>query len=215
MAFGREVMSSDRKLKGLALPELIGFIGPLVALVCIFTAIFMSPWFTWGGNALSDLGNYNNGVAAAVVFNAGLIVTGLLMMYVSVSLFKSLRDWPTRLALVALVVSLLFLIGIGVLCEIFGILHFYVSFGFFVSFPISMWILSLAWLRFRNLWWFCLVSVLLPFVSLYMWVTTYSGTQPWTGVAIPEMITSVTAIGWIWIIGLLHHKGLLNRIIKS
>ena len=208
-------MSSDRKVKGFALPELIGFVSPLVALVCIFTAIFMSPWFTWGGNALSDLGNYNNGVAAAVIFNAGLIVTGFLMMYVSISLFKSLRDWPTRLALVALVIALLFLIGIGVFCEIFGVLHFYVSFGFFVSFPISMWIISLAWLRFRNLWWFCLVSFLLPFLSLYIWVTTYNGTQPWTGVAIPEMITSVTAIGWIWVIGFLHHKGLLNHIIKS
>ncbi len=208
-------MSTSKGIKGLGMPELIGFVGPFVALVCIFTAIAMSPWFAWSNNALSDLGNYSNGLAAAVVFNTGLITTSLLMMYYIVTMFKQLKDGPTRLALIILVISLGFLVCIGVFSENFGTLHFYVSVGFFATFPFAMWAIALSWLRFRNLWWFCLISFLLPFVSLYLWTAYFGPAPPWTGDAIPEILTAGTAIGWIWVINLLHHKGMLSRITKS
>jgi len=194
---------------------MVGFLGPLVAIVCILIAIFISPWFSWSDNALSDLGNYNNGIAAAVVFNVGLIVTAVLMLYFTVTLLRALKDWPTRIGLIILVVSLGFLASIGVLSENFGSLHFYVSAGFFLPFPFAMWIIAISWLRYRKLWWFCLVSFLLPFVSLYMWTSYFGGTLPWTGVAIPEIVTSVTAIGWIWVINLLHKWGLLKQITRQ
>lgn len=210
-----KVMSSGTRIMGLALPELIGFVGPLVALVCIIIAIVLSPWFTWSDNALSDLGNYNNGMAAAVVFNAGLIITGIMMMYFTVTGFKELKDWPTRIALMILMVSIGFMVSIGIFSENFGQLHFIVSVGFFAPFPFAMWIVAVAWLRFRRLRLFCLISFLLPFISLYMWTAYFGGTLPWTGVAIPEIVTAFTAIGWIWVINLLHHMGMLNSISKS
>ncbi len=206
------VMSTAEGTKKLMTPFMIGFLGPLVALVCIAIAIFISPWFSWFDNALSDLGNYNNGMAAAVVFNAGLIVTAVLMLYFAVTLLRALKDWPTRIALIILVVSLGFLASIGVFSENFGSLHFYVSVGFFLTFPFAMWTIAISWLRYRKLWWFCLISFLLPFVSFYMWTSYFGGALPWTGVAIPEIVTSVTAIGWILVINLLHKWGLLKQL---
>lgn len=207
-------MSSSKETKGLGLPEIVGFIGPMVALMSIIVAIAMSPWFTWTDNALSDLGNYSNGVAAAVAFNVGLVTTGILMMYFTITLFRELKDWPTRIALFILMVSIGFLVSIGVFSENFGVLHFYVSAGFFLPFPFAMWFIALAWLRFRKLWWFCVISFLLPFVSLYMWTAYFGDALPWTGVAIPEIVTAVTAIGWVWVMNLLHHKGTLSLISK-
>ena len=208
-------MSSSKRIKGLGMPEMIGFVGPFVALICIFTAITMSPWFTWSNNALSDLGNYSNGLIAAVIFNVGLVTTAVLMLYFTVASFRQLRDWPTRLALIILMISLVFLVSIGIFSENFGILHFYVSVGFFSTFPFAMWDIAISWLRFRKLWWFCLVSFLLPFISLYTWTLYFGGTSPWVGDAIPEIVTAITAVGWVWVINLLHYKGLLSSITKS
>ncbi|MFB6186041.1 MAG: hypothetical protein ABEI86_04135, partial [Halobacteriaceae archaeon] len=41
----------------------------------ILLAILVSPWFTWTGNALSDLGNPAR--ASSIFFNGGLILAGV------------------------------------------------------------------------------------------------------------------------------------------
>jgi hypothetical protein len=77
-----------------------------------------------------------------------------------------------------------------------------------------MWFIGFSWIRFRELWWFVLISLALPFISIYLWWGTFAGVMPWTGVALPEMLTSLTAIMWIWGFVYLHHTGKLANIIK-
>ena len=61
-----------------------GFFAPLIALVAIALSIAISPGFSWFENALSDLGHYtrtdlgNFQLISAIVFNSGLVITGLL-----------------------------------------------------------------------------------------------------------------------------------------
>ncbi len=50
-----------------------GIIGPVVALIMVFAAVLVSPWFRWDTNALSDLGVSD----AALIFNSALIIGGV------------------------------------------------------------------------------------------------------------------------------------------
>ncbi len=207
-------MAANEKFATKEFPGILGIIGPLVALAAIAVAVTLSlSWFTWEGNALSDLGNYNNGLPAAIVFNVGLVLTGILLLIFSYSFTHAITDLPTKIGLIPFFIALCFLIGIGVLSENAGDIHFTVSLGFFGSFPFAMWFVGIGLLRFRKLWWFSLISIIMPFFSIYMWTSWYGGVFPmWTGNAIPEITTAFTGIGWLWIIWLLYHRGQLSAI---
>ncbi|MGY5875176.1 MAG: DUF998 domain-containing protein [Candidatus Thorarchaeota archaeon] len=202
-------------------PVIIGFFAPLIALLFIMIAIALAPAFTWWGNALSDLGHYTrvdigpNPMIRAIVFNSGLIVTGLLMLYFTIWFIRKTEDTITRFGMLPFVSAVLFLMAIGIFSENFGDLHFYVSVGFFASFPFAMWIVGGSWFRFPELRWFSLFSIILPIISVIFWGADLVGLSPWPGVAIPEIVTALTAIGWTWIVNLLYHKGKLSAIMKS
>lgn len=202
----------DMKLTEMPKSNLRGLIAPLIALVAISLSILISPEFSWFENALSDLGHYtrtdlgNFQLVSAIIFNSGLIITGLLELSYVVPLIKKQNDLVNRLGLSVFGISALFLVLIGIFSENFSPTHFLVSVGFFATFPFAMWIVGVGMLRYRNLWWFAIISVLLPFVSLYVWWGTYAGMMPWSGVALPEIITAMSAIGWIWIINWLEFR---------
>ena len=195
----------------------IGFFAPLIALATITISILLAPGFDWFLNALSDLGNYTYfflspyKLISVIVFNSGLIVTGILMLLYAIWFFKWTKDIPTKIGIVPLFISLLFLISIGILSENFGEIHYWVSVGFFLTFPFSMWIIGIVWLRFRNLRLFCVISIILPFLSVIMWADYLLGTSIWQQ-AVPEIVTAFSAIIWLWIINLLQYQGRLSMI---
>ena len=197
----------------------IGFLAPLIALIAITVAILISPGFTWPGNALSDLGHYTRTdlgpykLLGAIIFNSGLILTGLMMLYFTIWFARQCTDTPTRFGIFPLIISLLFLISIGIFSENFGEIHFYVSIGFFLTFPFSMWILGIAWFRFSRLRLFSVVSLLLPFLSVVFWWLHFVGNPYWTGAAIPEIVTAMSAILWCWVINYFHFTGKLEGIV--
>ncbi len=199
-----------------SLPEVMGFFGPFVALFSILGAISLSSWFTWDGNALSDLGHYGNGVAAAVIFNFGLVITSLIILHFTVWFIFNLNDTLTKIGMLPFLIALGFLILVGLLSENFGTAHFIVSVGFFASFPFAMWIVGFGMLRFKHLRWFSLLSVILPFISIIMWGGWYGGIFPfWTGNAIPEMTTALTGILWLWLIWILYGTNNLNQVMMK
>ena len=196
--------------------NLRGLIAPLIALVAITLSIAISPGFSWLENALSDLGHYTRTdlgdfqLVSAIIFNSGLIVTGILELSYVVPLIKKHSDIVNRIGLSVFAISALFLVMIGIFSENFSPTHFLVSVGFFATFPFAMWIVGFGLLRYRNLWWFAIVSIVLPFLSIYIWWGTYAGIMPWSGVALPEIITAMSAICWIWIINCLQYKNKLQ-----
>jgi hypothetical membrane protein len=205
---------------GLPRVNLICFIAPIIALIAIAVAILLSPAFNWYANALSDLGHYTrvdigpHPLRRALIFNVGLILTGLLMLYYVQSLIRRLKDQPTRISMIPFGIACLFLIAIGVFSENFNPIHYYVSVGFFFSFPWAMWILGLAWVRFPRLRWFAVLSLAMPFASVVLWWGTFVGRFAWSGVAIPELLTALTAIGWVWIVNLLDISKALGGLMK-
>jgi len=159
-------MSLSEKITNMPKYTKIGFFGPLIALSTIAIAILLSP---------------------AIVFNGGLIVTSILMLLFTFWFLKWTKDIPTKIGLIPLIISLVFLIGIGVLSENFPPFHYWVSVGFFLTFPFSMWFIGIGWLRFSKLRLFSILSLLLPFLSVYMWTDVMIGTPIWENVAIPEL----------------------------
>jgi hypothetical membrane protein len=211
------VMSLTEKIVNMPKYTKIGFFAPLIALATIAISILLAPGFDWFLNALSDLGNYDTfflspyKLVSAITFNSGLIVTGILMLVYAIWFLRWTDDIPTKLGILPLVISLLFLISIGIFSENFGELHYWVSVGFFLTFPFSMWITGIVWLRFRDLRWFCVISLLLPFLSVFMWADYLLGTSIWQQ-AVPEIITAFSAIVWLWIINLMQYQGKLTMI---
>ena len=212
-------MSIAEKIRDWPKAALIGFIAPLIALACIALAIAISPSFDWVTNALSDLGHYTrtdigtNPLLRAIIFNFGIVTTGVLLFIVTSFFIKQINDWPTRIAMLPFLFACGFLTAIGIFSENFNPIHFQVSVGFFLTFPFAMWFIGLSWLRYRKLWWFCVISLLLPFFSLYIWWGTSNSVLPWTGMAIPEILTAVSAILWLWIFLSLEVKGQLSHLV--
>ena len=200
---------------------IIGYISPIIALSSIAVAIILAPSFDWVTNALSDLGHYTrpdlggDPLPRAIVFNAGLVITGILFLIFTIWFIQQVDDLYTKLGMVPFISASIFLIAIGVFSENFGNIHFYVSVGFFASFPFSMWIIGFAWFRYESLRLFSIISIIIPFISVYVWFITMNDLIWWTGMAIPEIITASTAIGWIWTANFLHHKGHLTILSSS
>ena len=211
-------MSLSEKITNMPKYTKIGFFAPLIALSTIAIAILLSPGFDWFDNALSDLGHYTRTdlgpykLIGAIVFNGGLIITGILMLLFTIWFLRWTKDTPTKIGIIPLVISLIFLICIGIFSENFGELHYWVSVGFFLTFPFSIWFIGIGWLRFSNLRWFSVISLILPFISLYMWGDYMLGTPIWSNVAIPEIVTALSAIVWLWMINMMKYQGKLEML---
>lgn len=111
-------------------------------LVLYMIAMSLDPGYVFGKNYLSDLGVSNG----AWAFNAGLILTGLLLMPFSVlGLGPALGD--TKWAMtskIMLVIAALFLVSIGVFTEDAGDIHGFVSYGFFLTMLVAFVFVALA-----------------------------------------------------------------------
>jgi hypothetical membrane protein len=188
-----------------------GLIGPLLAFSAIGVAIVLSPWFNWFTNALSDLGhpwmlggsNGTPGVnVAAPVFNGGLFFGGLITLVFSLWLLWHNYFERSTIGLIAsilLVIATFFLIAIGFFHEGISGIHFTVSVGFFVFVLLAgmMYGVRLMLEPKRRL--FGLLSFLLSLISASIWVVYETlPILPFTGVAIPEIISAVVAFIWVF-----------------
>jgi hypothetical membrane protein len=187
-----------------------GIIGPLIALIGIVTAILISPWFNWLTNALSDLGHPwmlggSNGTPglnpAAPIFNTGLSLAGLITLVMTVWLIRHQVFEKSVIGIIAailLTIAQFFLIGIGVFHEGFGNTHFVVSVGFFVTLLIAGMIYGVRLMQEKHLRLIGIIAFILALVSALIWVAYYLSVLPFTGVAIPEIISAITAIIWVY-----------------
>ena len=159
----------------------------------ILTAVYLSPWFSWFRNALSDLGV--DGIQA-VIFNSSLMLGGVLALIFALGLRRSMNgNMLADAGAVLLVLSALFLFSIGLFPETFGRVHFYVSVAFFISAPLSLLIMgvSMIWRRRVKLGAFTVISGL---TAASIWAI------PWSAAAIPEILAAVIISLWSITLGL-------------
>ncbi|MHA1483869.1 MAG: DUF998 domain-containing protein [Candidatus Thorarchaeota archaeon] len=208
-------MSFREKIADIPGSNLAAFLGPLIGLLSIPIAVLLLPGFSWQSNPLSDLGSWYRTdlgdlqVLSAVIFNGGLIIGGLLLLYFTVSFFRMLNDWLTKIAMIAFMATCIFLASVGVFSEDFPLPHVLAALGFFLSIPIALGITGLAWLRFRELRLFAILTLILSVVS---YLTIFNA---WASIAIRELAEALIAIGWIWVVNYLHHTGRLSSIVSK
>ncbi len=180
----------------------LGIASVILSYVFIAVAIFLSPWFSWYNNALSDLGNSslqkNIASGADLVFNTGLIVGGVLASAFAILLSREFKfSWKYLIWSVSLLVGSTDLALIGIFNESFGVVHLVVSVIFFfftaitlflysyVSFPIGAPATGA-------------VALVLGIVCALVWIVRW----PWTGVAIQETVSSAASGAFVILVAL-------------
>jgi len=162
---------------------LFGLLGPLIGIFFVLLSIFLSPWFSWWSNALSDLGHSINSEVAPL-FNFGLILSGFFIMFYAITSLKYHAKYTSYI----LVMAGLTLQLVATFNEVYGFLHFLVSVLFFITIGLTSIIYAIEK---RSVLAFAALIIVLSSWILY-WFEIYSG-----GIAIPEMISSTATSSWI------------------
>ena len=158
-----------------------GLASVVVAYASIALAISVSPWFTWAGNWLSDLGAHT---PSAPIFNLGLIASGALATVFSVNLVSETRG-AGRVGALLLTAGAVSLCLVGALPETVGRAHLYASVAFFALSSLALIVLGafITLLKKR-------VQGVLTCLAGVVSATSMLCPRPWPGGAIPETIAS-------------------------
>ncbi len=185
-----------------------GIVAPIVALVCIFTAVGTYSAFSWQNNALSDLGSMNQEPTRSL-FNYGLIAGGIMALGFAYGLKNYLRGWEGGTwAAIAFALEMLTLVGIGVFPGDFmpsAHVHYYVSVAFFVLFPVVGFMITYGLLKTgqKKL---AGLTLLLAILAALVWIAHWTAHPFGPGVAIPEIVAAMCAGAWVAIVGALMVK---------
>lgn len=161
----------------------LGLLGPLVAIVFVVISIIYSPWFSFFDNALSDLGHSGNSEVASL-FNFGLLLSGLFIILFSVKILKNRAKYTSYF----LMITGFSLQLIATFDEIYRSLHFQVSVLFFATLGLT----SLFYVMEKK----SVVALAALIIGLISWIVYGLGIFS-MGIAIPEVISSISAFVWI------------------
>lgn len=181
---------------------LIGIFASLFGLCSVLAATFLAGNdFNWNRNALSDIGVSTVSIAANV-FNISLVLTGVLDFVFALGFTKAnARNALFYVGDLLLVIGGISLSLIGIFTEAYGILHFYVSAGYFGFTSLAIILIGFAFRKAQratrgN------VSILIGLIAA---LTMLGGTfAEWhvllgLGFAVPEFIASLVFAAWtIW-----------------
>ncbi len=173
---------------------IFGIAAPVFAFVCILFAVASWRPFSWANNALSDLG-VQPGITA-IVFNVGLVLSGLLFLVFTLGLFTLMRKQVLgKVGVFIFSLSCIALIGIGIFNENFHPTHYQVSVAFFVLFPISLLVLSAVFWRLRQKG-FGAFTLAVALIAAAVWVLEFT-VHYVPNVAIPEFISGLAGAVWM------------------
>ena len=129
-------INTDTEVKVIKIAGISGILVPIIFITFVDLSISSSPWFTWIHHALSDLGIEG---PSAVLFNTGIILTGILLFLFSLGLIQTLT---TKEGGYILLFGSLVFSGIGIFPIPIGILHIYVSVLSFILIITSLFVLG-------------------------------------------------------------------------
>jgi len=189
---------NHRNVIWLKISGICGMLTPIVAFAFILPAIVLYPQFSWTANALSDLGVVAG--TTAILFNLGLITSGVLAMLFASGLLIFLREKTLgRIGAFIFFLGTLALIAVGVFPESVKPMHYYVSVAFFVLLLVSMFIIGAAFVFVAKLKMGVFTFLIATFAAT-VWIVHFS-TRLVSGVAIPETLSVLSASMWCVVLG--------------
>ena len=175
-----------------------GIITPIAALIFISLAIASCPEFSWVDNALSDLGAVHG--ATALLFNSGLIISGIFSFIFATGLFVFLGgNVASRAGAVIFVLATVSLLAIGMFPESVRPVHYLVSVAFFVLMPISMLVIAGAFWLLREVR-MAVFTLLVAVAAAAPWILYFS-IRYVSGVAVPEAVSAFAGAVWAIVLG--------------
>ncbi|MEM0117086.1 MAG: DUF998 domain-containing protein [Conexivisphaerales archaeon] len=171
--------------------RLVGLVASVLPYPFIIVSMLLSPWFNMYEDALSDLGNLNNGLAARI-YDSGLTLGGVFVILFSLMLMRGNRGkhFVTVGTLISFIGIALALIGL--FPENAGEIHGIISTFFFGLIVVSMIIYGyLSWPLGSPIT--GLLATLFGIVAASVWFIKW----PWSGIAIQETFTSLLASFWL------------------
>lgn len=169
-----------------------GIAGWVVSTTGIVLATWQAPWFSWTGNALSDLGHPAR--ASAPAFNLGLMVAGLLgvMFVIRVATeSETMAHWIGVAVMFGSVVNL----GLIGLFDITHPLHGTVSVAFFVSLTVGLLVYGTAEVL-ADRPKLGLFDIWLGVGHATVWAVWAAGLGS-PGIAIPEFLGGIAILAWV------------------
>ena len=176
-----------------------GIFAPILAFTCILIAIASYPSFSWTGNALSDLGVIAG--ITGLLFNFGLCASGLFALNFAVfGLYAYLeKNWVGKIGAAVFAAATTALIAIGVFNEHYSGTHYAVSVAFFTLIPISMFIITCAFLL-AHQGQMALFTVSTGVAAALPWILLFTFKYV-PNVAIPESVSGLIVSAWTIILG--------------
>jgi hypothetical membrane protein len=132
---------STKKVRIIRLAGICGVLGSFIVIAIVLLATWLSPWFSWQKNALSELGVGE----VSVLFNSAVFIGGLLILIFSFGVRKYINQrLRTDLGVVLLMLASLCLALVGIFTVEFSLIHAVVSLGYFLFAPIGLLLIGLG-----------------------------------------------------------------------
>ncbi len=189
----------------------------MISFITIAASIAILPGFSWSDNPLSDLGSWFRTdlgelqIVSAILFNGGLIITGLMILYFIIWLIKQIGDTPSKVALSIFACTSILLAGIGIFSEDYHLGHILTAVPFFLSIPIALGVIGVVWLRLSEMRFLGIISIILCTISLL--ILFQLGVTLST--AVFEILEAIVVMGWVWLINYMHYSGRLSIILDA
>ena len=185
---------SSRKVTRQKIGAVAGLLAPVLAFTCILLAIASYSVFSWTSNALSDLGVVKG--VTGPLFNFGLCTSGFLgFIFAVFGLFTFIgKSFPGKAGTFAFAAATVALIAIGVFNESFSGIHYAVSAAFFVLVPISLFIITFAFVLAHQRG-TAVLTVGIGIVAALPWILLFVFRYV-PNVAIPETISALAVSAW-------------------
>lgn len=169
-----------------------GILGSVVPLVMILSATFLSSWFRWDTNALSEMGVKEE----SWLFNSAVMIGGALNFLFAVGLREYLsKERLTRAGVALIMLSSVFLALVGIFTLDYLAMHAVVAFGYFVLAPAGFLLVGFGTRKdgIRKLSIACGIAALLAILVLPIVISALSFK---VGFAVPELAEALIISVW-------------------
>lgn len=170
-----------------------GVIGPLATILLTILDTFISPWFTWTGNALSDLGVH----PYSYLFNYSLIFEAIMncLFVLGLKPYFNLRNGTAA----GLIISGISLGFVGIFVETYHLYHLTFALIYFILFPVSIILFSREVRRKHPVqsrigYAVSIISLVDIVMGILLGFNAFKGIS--LGLAIPEMVEATLLGGW-------------------
>lgn len=187
-----------------------GILAVVVGLSGVVAATLVAPWFSWTGNALSDLGA--PGRQTAALFTFAIVAAGALYLEFVRSLWQSSTAWSRggRAGLGMLGGGALFLIGVGAVPTGY-FPHFWLSVGYFFLYPPGVILFGAAERTAHK--GLLPASLVLAATALAFGVLQF--TPLFSSQAIPELVLSASMGAWTMVVGVWMIRGEIQPAVPA